>query len=146
MARRKRADTDTYTGEGGDGAAEPGHNGGGGVILTDDQKEALFHHHMNKVRPAIAAVATAVSQLRALYNVAKADGISKKDIEFAKPDGISLTLAEVNAGTLLCWIIPHTAAVSNLRAIQPGDRVNLEFDMIGKYVARQARPPGGSPA
>jgi riboflavin synthase len=61
-------------------------------------------------------------------------------------DGISLTLAEVNAGTLLCWIIPHTAAVSNLRAIQPGDRVNLEFDMIGKYVARQARPPGGSPA
>jgi riboflavin synthase len=52
-------------------------------------------------------------------------------------DGISLTVAEKTAASVVCWIIPHTAAVSNLRAICPGDRVNLEFDLIGKFVRNQ---------
>ncbi len=51
-------------------------------------------------------------------------------------DGISLTVAELSAGSFTCWIIPHTAAVTNLAGAGRETRVNLEFDLIGKYVAR----------
>lgn len=51
-------------------------------------------------------------------------------------DGISLTIAEVTDATLAVWIIPHTIAVTNLRAKRPGDRVNLEFDLLGKHVEK----------
>ncbi|MBX7207653.1 MAG: riboflavin synthase [Verrucomicrobiaceae bacterium] len=49
-------------------------------------------------------------------------------------DGISLTAAEVTPGQISCWIIPHTRAVTNLRRRVVGERVNVEFDMLGKYV------------
>ena len=54
-------------------------------------------------------------------------------------DGISLTVAEVRdtgAGSFVCWIIPHTRAVTNLAARKKGERVNLEFDLLAKYVER----------
>ena len=51
-------------------------------------------------------------------------------------DGISLTVAEICAHSFTCWIIPHTAALTNLHTRQPGDRLNLEFDMLAKYVER----------
>ncbi len=49
-------------------------------------------------------------------------------------DGISLTAAEVTADTVTCWIIPHTFQVTNLHTRSVGDRLNVEFDMLGKYV------------
>jgi riboflavin synthase len=51
-------------------------------------------------------------------------------------DGISLTVAEVDGDRLAVWIIPHTIAVTNLRGRCVGDPVNLEFDMLGKYVEK----------
>jgi riboflavin synthase len=51
-------------------------------------------------------------------------------------DGISLTVAEVEGDSFSVWIIPHTRAVTNLRARAIGDAVNLEFDMLGKYVEK----------
>ncbi len=51
-------------------------------------------------------------------------------------DGISLTVAEVDGDAFAVWIIPHTIEVTNLRASRAGDAVNLEFDMIGKYVEK----------
>ena len=51
-------------------------------------------------------------------------------------DGISLTVAEVRDSSFVCWIIPHTLAETNLSTRHPGDRVNLEFDMLAKYVER----------
>lgn len=54
-------------------------------------------------------------------------------------DGISLTAAEVTATSLTCWIIPHTFQVTNLHTHRPGDRLNIEFDMLGKYVQSLAR-------
>jgi riboflavin synthase len=51
-------------------------------------------------------------------------------------DGISLTVAAVGRNWLRIWIIPHTIKVTNLRQRRKGDRVNLEADLIGKYVAR----------
>lgn len=51
-------------------------------------------------------------------------------------DGISLTIAEVTDDAFAVWIIPHTREVTNLRDKQPGDRVNLEFDLLGKHVEK----------
>jgi riboflavin synthase len=51
-------------------------------------------------------------------------------------DGISLTVAEVEGDSFAVWIIPHTLAVTNLRIRGVGDSVNLEFDMLGKYVEK----------
>ncbi len=55
-------------------------------------------------------------------------------------DGISLTLAEVEGDTFAVWLIPHTLAVTNLREKKAGDPVNLEFDLVGKYVEKLATP------
>jgi riboflavin synthase len=57
-------------------------------------------------------------------------------------DGISLTVAELHPDRFVIWIIPHTWQVTNLHQRKPGDRVNLEFDLIAKYVERMldARP------
>lgn len=51
-------------------------------------------------------------------------------------DGISLTVAEVRDASFVVWLIPHTVAVTNLRTRRAGDRVNLEFDLLAKYVER----------
>jgi riboflavin synthase len=51
-------------------------------------------------------------------------------------DGISLTVAEVTPRSFVCWIIPHTRSVTNLSERRAGDLVNLEFDLLAKYVER----------
>jgi riboflavin synthase len=51
-------------------------------------------------------------------------------------DGISLTVADCGRDWIRIWIIPHTRAVTNLRAARAGDRVNLEADILGKYVEK----------
>lgn len=55
-------------------------------------------------------------------------------------DGISLTVATVAAGRFSVSVIPHTAAVTVLGRKRPGDIVNLETDIIGKYVEKLLRP------
>ncbi len=54
-------------------------------------------------------------------------------------DGISLTAADVTASSVTCWIIPHTAQVTHLHTKKAGDRVNVEFDMLGKHVRELVR-------
>ena len=51
-------------------------------------------------------------------------------------DGISLTVAAVEKKSFRIWIIPHTFDITTLRERQVGDAVNLETDIIGKYVER----------
>ena len=51
-------------------------------------------------------------------------------------DGVSLTVVGVVDDRFTVAVIPHTAAVTNLGRRRPGDRVNLEFDLIAKYVDR----------
>jgi riboflavin synthase len=65
-------------------------------------------------------------------------------------DGISLTVAGLGADRLDVQVVPYTHQNTNLRVAQPGDRVNIECDMVGKYVVRAAElagwrlePPGG---
>jgi len=59
-------------------------------------------------------------------------------------EGISLTIAELTDDYFEVAIIPKTWEVTNLSQLQVGDRVNLEVDVIGKYVERllEFRKPG----
>jgi len=51
-------------------------------------------------------------------------------------DGVSLTVASLGDRAFEIMMIPHTMAVTTLGALKAGRRVNLEMDMIGKYVQR----------
>jgi riboflavin synthase len=51
-------------------------------------------------------------------------------------EGVSLTVAGLDRGTVQVMIIPFTWAHTTLSSLRAGDRVNLECDMVGKYVAR----------
>ena len=51
-------------------------------------------------------------------------------------DGISLTVAELRENSFVLWIIPHTLEATNLGSRRAGDRVNLEYDLLAKYVER----------
>ena len=57
-------------------------------------------------------------------------------------EGISLTIAEVSAESFVVWIIPHTLAQTNLRTRRAGERVNLEFDLLAKYLDRMLAARG----
>ncbi len=51
-------------------------------------------------------------------------------------DGISLTVAELRKGSFVLWIIPHTLEHTNLGGRRVGEKVNLEYDLLAKYVER----------
>ena len=51
-------------------------------------------------------------------------------------DGISLTVAAVQKKSFRIWIIPHTFEITALRERKVGDAVNLEADLLGKYVEK----------
>jgi riboflavin synthase len=51
-------------------------------------------------------------------------------------DGVSLTLNKVTARSFSVTLIPHTLAVTCLGQLRPGDKVNLEADLLAKHVAR----------
>jgi riboflavin synthase len=55
-------------------------------------------------------------------------------------DGISLTVADLTKDGFRLWIIPHTFEVTALRERKVGDAVNLEADILGKYVEQFVRP------
>lgn len=52
-------------------------------------------------------------------------------------DGVSLTLVNVNDSSFSVALIPHTLAITTLGSLQTGDTVNLETDVLAKYVERQ---------
>jgi riboflavin synthase len=55
-------------------------------------------------------------------------------------DGISLTVAEVLPKSFVVWIIPYTKRHTNLDRVRTGDLINLEFDILAKYVERIIAP------
>ena len=55
-------------------------------------------------------------------------------------DGISLTVVSVRENSFTVSILPQTLAHTNLEELEAGDRVNLEADVIGKYVERLLEP------
>lgn len=61
-------------------------------------------------------------------------------------DGVSLTVNEVDGDIFGVNIIPHTAEVTGFASLTPGDAVNIEIDMLARYVARMAEALTGPPA
>jgi riboflavin synthase len=62
-------------------------------------------------------------------------------------DGVSLTVNEVDGATFAVNLIPHTLAATTLKSLAAGDRVNLEIDVVARYVARlheMAAGPGSA--
>ncbi len=51
-------------------------------------------------------------------------------------EGISLTVAKIEGTQVTVAIIPHTVEMTNLKSLKPGDPVNLEVDLIAKYVEK----------
>lgn len=51
-------------------------------------------------------------------------------------NGVSLTIAELLPTSVAVWIIPHTRQETNLGGLEPGHILNVEFDLIAKYVER----------
>ena len=54
-------------------------------------------------------------------------------------EGISLTVAKLEKNQCTIAIIPHTVEMTNLKSLRPGDPVNLEADLIAKYVEKMLR-------
>jgi riboflavin synthase len=50
--------------------------------------------------------------------------------------GVSLTVTAIDDDTFSVALIPHTRAVTTLGRLEPGSRVNLEADLVGKYVEK----------
>jgi len=58
-------------------------------------------------------------------------------------DGVALTLAEIADDAFGVVLVPHTLAETTLSALVPGKEVNLEADVLAKYVDRLLAPPSG---
>ncbi len=73
-----------------------------------------------------------------LFSFAIPEGLGKYIIEKGSIaiDGISLTVNHCDAGSFSVSIIPHTLAVTTLGLLKQGDPVNIEVDLIGKYVEK----------
>lgn len=54
-------------------------------------------------------------------------------------EGISLTVAKIEGTKVTAAIIPHTVKMTNLKSLQPGDPINLEVDMVAKYVEKMMK-------
>ena len=55
-------------------------------------------------------------------------------------DGCSLTVCEVEQDSFAIWLIPHTLEKTNLKQRRKGDKINLEFDILAKYVENFSGP------
>ena len=60
-------------------------------------------------------------------------------------NGISFTVAEVPPESFAVWVIPHTKRQTNLASARPGDLINVEFDILAKYVERMLPPHAPRP-
>ena len=58
-------------------------------------------------------------------------------------EGISLTVAQLEKNRCTVAIIPHTVEMTNLHSLRAGDPVNLEADLIAKYVEKMIRGEAG---
>lgn len=56
-------------------------------------------------------------------------------------NGVSLTINRVNGSEFSANLIPHTLAMTNLKNLRAGSRINLEVDLIARYVARMLEAP-----
>jgi len=95
-----------------------GHVDGLGTIRSIKQKN----------KDTIIEISLAESDLTALKYVVPKGCITL--------DGISLNIYSVNESSFSVWLIPHTLEVTNLHSKSIGDPINIEYDMIAKYLEK----------
>ena len=109
--------------------------------LADRLGGHLVQGHVDGVGEVMAPVPS--------MRVRLAEGLGRYVVEKGSiaVDGVSLTVVDAVRDTFTVAVIPHTAAVTTLGAKAIGDRVNLEVDLVAKYVERllagTATGPGG---
>jgi riboflavin synthase len=97
------------------------------------------------VQGHVDAVGTVASVVRdetsATMTIAVPDGLNRYMVEKGSiaVDGVSLTLAALDDRTFTVALVPHTLSLTTLGERQPGDRVNLEVDVVSKYVEKLVR-------
>src|SRR2546425_518905 len=58
--------------------------------------------------------------------------------------GVSLPVAQIEGPRVTAAIIPHTVKMTNLKSLQAGDPINLEVDMVAKYVEKMLKGESAS--
>ena len=105
--------------------------------VGDELGGHLVSGHVDGVGTAVSATAeNASTRWRFRVPVELARFIAAKGS--VAVDGVSLTVNDVADDTFGVNIIPHTAAVTRFGTLAPGDAVNIEIDMLARYVARLA--------
>lgn len=102
------------------------------VRLVDRLGGHLVQGHVDTV----AEVVTPAPDLRVRMTDGLRYVVTKGSVAL---DGVSLTVADVHPDGFSVAVIPHTGAVTTLGRRRPGDPVNVEFDLIAKYVERLLR-------
>lgn len=104
--------------------------------LGDELGGHLVFGHVDGVGALVSAVPAGDGlTMRFSLPAALADMVAVKGS--ISVDGVSLTVTAVGAEWFEVALIPHTWSHTTLRDRRPGDRVNLEADMLARYVARQ---------
>ena len=97
---------------------------------------AIYLFEMHRTwRTLLQSIASPVIST-SLYFVVFGSAIGSRMVAI---DGISLTVAKLRKRGFAVWIIPHTRKMTNLHTRKVGDAVNIETDLLGKYVLRQVR-------
>lgn len=109
------------------------------VRLADRMSGHLVQGHVDGVGEVTASAPQPPGSLRSsLLSVRAPAALRRYLVEKGSVavDGCSLTVARVDDDGFAVAIVPHTAAVTTLGRRRPGDRVNLEVDVVAKYVER----------
>ena len=75
-----------------------------------------------------------------MSNTIVAEGLRKRYGDVDAVDGVSLTVAELLEDAFAVALVPHTLEATTLRDLAPGQPVNLEADVLAKYVERLVAP------
>jgi riboflavin synthase len=99
-----------------------------------------FDGHIVQGHVDTTATCTKVSDLKGSWEFEFEHAVSKQNITVEKGsitiNGVSLTVVKSTNSSFSVHIIPYTFEHTNFKTIKPGTKVNLEFDIVGKYVSK----------
>jgi riboflavin synthase len=102
----------------------------------------LVAGHVDGVGRFLKAKALGDGATKLAFHIPEAIAAASIPLGSIAIDGVSLTINEVGAGMCTVTVIPHTGTMTTLLDLRPGDPINVEGDLLGKYVARLMQ--GGS--
>ena len=105
--------------------------------VGDELGGHIVSGHVDGVGEAVSATAENGST-RWLFRVPRALSRFIAEKGSVAVDGVSLTVNHVEGDMFGVNVIPHTASVTGFGTLRPGDKVNIEIDMLARYVARLA--------